>query len=67
MDIFIPYDDADAYSKQVPLRLQGQAVWDQVKDSGANPYIYGVKFDQVSKAAQSKIKECFDYFNKKAA
>ncbi len=68
VDIFIPCDDVEEYSNQDPLRLYGESVWDKKSDlKTANPYVYGVKFNEVTKSAEQKIMQCFRYFNKKAA
>lgn len=59
--VYLPQDDLDRYEKQDPLKLKGRITWQRL-EGGKN--LYGIAFEGLSGDATSKLRECFQYYNK---
>jgi methyl-accepting chemotaxis protein len=59
--IYLPYGDLRDYERQTPLEVEGRVMWDRVE---AKRHVCGVHFEALTPAAQSRLKQCFEYFAK---
>jgi methyl-accepting chemotaxis protein len=63
IDIKTPYNTAQEYENQKPLRLTCDAVWNRAQGDNIS---YGLEFLTLTPEQRKRLEECFSYFNKPA-
>ncbi len=61
LDVCIPQNDLNQYEHQAPLKLRGRISWQRME--GDKPQC-GIAFENMSDAANRKLRESFQYFHK---
>jgi len=61
MAVYLPKDDLTQYKHQTPLKLRGLVTWQRSQEGR---YLSGVAFEELSADARSKMRDCFEYYNK---
>ncbi len=61
LEIFLPQNNQTEYERQTPLKLQGRITWQRSQEGKPQ---CGVAFENVASAAEQKMRECFEHFNK---
>ncbi len=61
LQIFLPYNDSDEYSKQIPLSIAGVVRWANDSD---HPNICGIEFINTNEVHRQWMKKCFEFFKR---
>ena len=63
LSVYLPYDNLSDYGSQVPLKLQGEIMWQNPEDSG---YVSGVQFTELVSVQRQQLQTCFRHFNRQS-
>ena len=61
LEVCLPQEDLDKYEAQDPLKLHGRTTWQRLVDGKSQ---CGIVFENIPAKAESKLRECFEYYNK---
>ena len=61
LKLYKPFDDAQQYEQQIPLKFNGAVQWEREADGY---YIYGLKYNEITSEHKQFMQACFNYFNK---
>ena len=61
LEVCLPQEDLDKYKMQSPLHLDGRITWQREVEGKSQ---CGVKFEKVAGEVESKLRACFEYYNK---
>jgi methyl-accepting chemotaxis protein len=63
LELYVPSNNLDQYTNQSPLKVKGRIAW-QRQENGR--HACGVEFVEVGTAIHQQLKQCFEFFNKRA-
>jgi len=61
MDVYLPVDNLERYSSQVPLKISARVAWQRRENER---FLCGIEFQNLDSAAIERLKDCFAFYNK---